>query len=45
MMQKLLAILDSAAAITEVPISSHFIPKTKDSHEFITAVGKDRYIW
>lgn len=42
MMQKLLAVLDSAAAISKGPAPSHFIPTTEDSHEFITAAGMER---
>ncbi|KAF4074463.1 hypothetical protein AMELA_G00239500 [Ameiurus melas] len=42
MMQKLLAILDSAASISKGPAPSHFTPTTEDSHEFITAAGMKR---
>lgn len=44
MMQRLLAVLDSAAAISKGPAPSHFIPMTEGSHEFITAAGMERYI-
>ncbi|KAK2845630.1 hypothetical protein Q7C36_010484 [Tachysurus vachellii] len=42
MMQKLLAVLDSAAAISKGPTLTHFIPVTEDSNEFRTAAGMER---
>ncbi|XP_060763898.1 cilia- and flagella-associated protein 157 [Neoarius graeffei] len=42
MMQRLLSVLDSAAAISKGPAPSHFIPMTEGSHEFITAAGMER---
>ncbi|XP_026994223.1 cilia- and flagella-associated protein 157 isoform X8 [Tachysurus fulvidraco] len=42
MMQKLLAVLDSAAAISKGTTLTHFIPVTEDSNEFKTAAGMER---
>lgn len=44
MMLKLLAILDTAAAIGKGSGPSQFVTMTEDSHEFITAAGIQRYI-
>ncbi|KAK3538952.1 hypothetical protein QTP86_023561 [Hemibagrus guttatus] len=43
MLQKLLAVLDGAAAINKGPTPTHFIPVTEDCKEFITAAGMERY--
>lgn len=43
MLQKLLAVLGSAAAINKCPTLDHFIPVTEDSNEFITAAVMERY--
>ncbi|KAK3514665.1 hypothetical protein QTP70_021587 [Hemibagrus guttatus] len=42
MLQKLLAVLDGAAAINKGPTPTHFIPVTEDCKEFITAAGMER---
>ncbi|KAG7318396.1 hypothetical protein KOW79_018151 [Hemibagrus wyckioides] len=42
MLQKLLAVLGSAAAINKCPTLGHFIPVTEDSNEFITAAVMER---
>lgn len=44
MIQKLMAILDSAAAITKGPALSHFIPTTENSQECKKTAGIQRYI-